>query len=82
MATISFRVDEELKKEAAALYQSMGLDLSSALKLFLVQSVVNRKIPFEIKADELHQIVGDSVTGINMSESFSDIDSLMESLNA
>ncbi|WP_242258315.1 type II toxin-antitoxin system RelB/DinJ family antitoxin [Streptococcus thoraltensis] len=82
MATISFRVDEELKKEAAALYQGMGLDLSSALKLFLVQSVVTRKIPFEIKADELHRIVDDSVTGTNMSASFSDVDSLMESLNA
>lgn len=39
MSTIAIRVDEELKDEATKLYKSMGLDMTSAIKLFLTQSV-------------------------------------------
>ncbi|TFU83674.1 type II toxin-antitoxin system RelB/DinJ family antitoxin [Streptococcus sp. AN2] len=42
---IVIRVDEELKEEATKLYKSMGLDMTTAIKLFLTQS-----IPFTLKA--------------------------------
>ena len=41
-------LDPELKKEAVSLFSSMGLDLSTAISLFLFQSIRERKIPFEI----------------------------------
>lgn len=49
MATITIKVDEKLKREATELYARMGLDMSSALRLFMTQSVNLRKIPFEVK---------------------------------
>lgn len=52
MATITFKIDEKTKKEASELYESMGLDLSSALRLFIKQSLVTRSIPFVIKAED------------------------------
>lgn len=52
MTTITFKVDDEMKKEATELYKSMGLDLSSALRLFIKQSLVTRSIPFVIKAED------------------------------
>lgn len=82
MTTITFKVDDEMKKEATELYKSMGLDLSSALRLFIKQSLVTRSIPFAIKADELTPVFDDVVKGVNMSEEFTDVKSLMESLNA
>ena len=82
MTTITFKVDDEMKKEATELYKSMGLDLSSALRLFIKQSLVTRSIPFAIKADELAPVLDDVVKGVNMSEEFTDVKSLMESLNA
>ena len=42
-------LDPELKKEAVELFNSFGLDLSTAIALFLSQSVREGKIPFEIK---------------------------------
>lgn len=45
---VQFRVDQELKTEADALFKEMGLDLSTALKLFLKQTVNKRAIPFVI----------------------------------
>ena len=41
-------LDPVLKKEAVKLFSKFGLDLSTAISLFLSQSVRERKIPFEI----------------------------------
>lgn len=52
IATIQTRVDAELKKKADALFDSMGLDTTAAIRLFLTQAVIQRKIPFETVAPE------------------------------
>lgn len=49
MSTVAVRVDDKLKDEAAELFQSLGLDMSTAVKMFLIQSVKTQSIPFEIK---------------------------------
>lgn len=51
MPQIAVRVDDELKKEATAIFNELGLDMSTAVKLFLKQSVLTRSIPFEVKLD-------------------------------
>ena len=42
------RVDLETKKEAEDLFESLGLDLTTAIRLFLKQSINQKRIPFEI----------------------------------
>jgi len=49
---ITFRLDETLKKQAEIIYESMGLNMSSALQLFVAQTVARGSIPFVIEADE------------------------------
>ncbi|HEO4756362.1 TPA: type II toxin-antitoxin system RelB/DinJ family antitoxin [Streptococcus agalactiae] len=49
MSTVAVRVDAQLKDEATKLFQSSGLDMSTAVKMFLIQSVKTQSIPFEIK---------------------------------
>ncbi|HEM3628690.1 type II toxin-antitoxin system RelB/DinJ family antitoxin [Streptococcus suis] len=49
MSTVVVRVDDRLKEEAVDLFQSLGLDMSTAVKMFLIQSVETQSIPFEIK---------------------------------
>ena len=51
MPQIAVRVDDELKKEATAIFNELGLDMSTAVKLFLKQSVLTRSIPFDVKLD-------------------------------
>lgn len=46
MAVIQFRVDDELKAEATAVFEKLGLDLSSAMRMFLKRSVDVRGVPF------------------------------------
>ena len=51
MPQIAVRVDDQLKKEATAIFNELGLDMTTAVKLFLKQSVLTRSIPFEVKLD-------------------------------
>ena len=52
MSQIAVRVDDQLKKEANALFNELGLDMSTAVKLFLKQSVLTKSIPFKLALDE------------------------------
>ena len=52
MSQIAVRVDDQLKKEATALFNELGLDMSTAVKLFLKQSVLTKSIPFTLALDE------------------------------
>ena len=50
MATVkmSIRMDTELKKQAEAMFSDMGLNMTTAMNMFLRQVVRQGKIPFEI----------------------------------
>ena len=47
MADFTIDVDEKLKKDAEALFNLLGLDLSSAITMFLKTAVRCDGIPFE-----------------------------------
>ena len=50
--TITLRVNPELKREAEALCEEMGLTLSTAYTMFLKAVVRTRSIPFRVQASE------------------------------
>ncbi len=47
MATLSIRIEEKTKREARKALAGIGLDLSSAVKMFLHQVVIEQGIPFK-----------------------------------
>ena len=51
MATITVRVDDQLKSNFDLLCDMFGLSNSAALNLFMKAVVRERRIPFEIKAE-------------------------------
>lgn len=48
---LNIRVDSNLKKDAEDLFKRLGLNMSSAINVFLTQSVREQAIPFEIHED-------------------------------
>jgi len=44
----NIKIDPELKHEAQELFEKMGLNLTSAINLFLFQAVQEQAIPFRI----------------------------------
>ena len=49
-AVIQTRIDSELKKSAEEVLESIGLDMTSAIRLFLTQVVNQNKLPFRAVA--------------------------------
>jgi DNA-damage-inducible protein J len=52
MALLQIRVDEELKNQANAIYSELGIDISTAVRMFLKKSVQIGGLPFDTKIDE------------------------------
>ncbi len=49
MSTIQLRVDDQIKQRADHLYASLGLDTSTAIRMFLQASLEANGIPFEVR---------------------------------
>lgn len=48
-SAININVDSNIKKEVTELFNSLGLNMSTAINLFLRKSINEGGIPFEIK---------------------------------
>lgn len=50
MATtlVQVRVDDELKEQATNIYDALGIDLSTAVRMFLKRSVMVNGVPFNM----------------------------------
>ena len=49
---ITFRMEEQLKKQAEALFDEMGINMTTALNVFIKATVREGKIPFELVSDD------------------------------
>ena len=52
MAMLQVRVDDNLKEQASILYDNLGIDLSTAVRMFLKKSIQVGGIPFEVIYDD------------------------------
>ena len=48
---IQIRIDAETKKETKKILDSLGIDMSSAIKLFFRQIINARNLPFELRGE-------------------------------
>ena len=46
---LHIRVDDDLRDDAAAIFDSLGLTMSEAVRLFLHRAVVSQGLPLELK---------------------------------
>ena len=53
MATtnLNIRTDKEIKEEAEKIYSSLGLNMTTAINMFLRASIRESGIPFDLKLD-------------------------------
>ena len=72
---LTIRIDDDLKKEAEALFDKVGLTITSAIIIYFRQAVLEQAIPFQIKAktDEspalFHKLI-DSIRAENKAKGF------------
>lgn len=86
--TIQTRIDTNLKKNAENILSSIGLDITSAIRLFLTQCVVQRRLPFQAVAPEepneetiaAMQEAEDIASGKIKSKGYNDVDKMIEDI--
>jgi DNA-damage-inducible protein J len=54
MSTVTVRVDEDTKTSAAAVLADIGLDVSTAVRVFLRQVVLRGQMPVELLQDPFY----------------------------
>ena len=47
-SNINIRIDRETKKEAEILFKDLGINMSTAINLFLKQSIRDQALPFSV----------------------------------
>lgn len=65
---VQLRVEEQLKTEASDIFEQLGLDLSSAIRIFLTRAVQEKGIPFSMKLNTPHY---ESPTAVEIMKDFS-----------
>lgn len=48
MSTIQIRIDQKVKKEANDIFNKLGIDMTTAIKMFLIRVIRQKGIPFNI----------------------------------
>ncbi|HET5543687.1 TPA: type II toxin-antitoxin system RelB/DinJ family antitoxin [Streptococcus pneumoniae] len=83
--SISIRLDSEVKEQAQQVFSNLGMDMTTAINIFLRQAIQYQGLPFYVRLDEnrkLLQALTDLDQNRNMSQSFESVSDLMEDLRA
>ncbi|HGR1369905.1 TPA: type II toxin-antitoxin system RelB/DinJ family antitoxin [Streptococcus pneumoniae] len=83
--SISIRLDSEVKEQAQQVFSNLGMDMTTAVNIFLRQAIQYQGLPFDVRLDEnrkLLQALTDLDQNRNMSQSFESVSDLMEDLRA
>lgn len=83
---MTLRMEPELKEQAASLFKSLGMDLSTATGIFYRQALRCHGLPFEVKLDEPNEVTYVAMASAEKDEDmfgpFDSVAELMEALNA
>lgn len=83
--SMSIRLDSEVKEQAQQVFSNLGMDMTTAINIFLRQAIQYQGLPFDVRLDEnrkLLQVLTDLDQNRNMSQSFESVFDLMEDLRA
>lgn len=83
MANLQVRLNDELKTKADELFTGLGLDTSTAVRIFLTAALEHGGLPFEVKhlpfSQEMSQAIYESRNRVNLNGPY---DTAQEAVNA
>ncbi len=88
MAKVStnITIDAEVKKQAQELFADLGMDLSTAINIYLKKALAEQGIPFEVSREVPNKVtakaIADSENDDDVYGPFDSVEALMEALNA
>ena len=83
---VNIRIDENDKKEFTKLCNTLGLSVTTAINMFVKQSIREQRIPVDLVVrfpnSETMAVIENSRKGIGLSKSYDTVEDLMEALDA
>jgi len=80
MANIQIRISDELKSDAEAIFNDIGISISEAIRLFFKQTVNHGGIPFQLKQkqpnQETLQAFKEAEENLDQLKKYKDVDSI------
>lgn len=81
MSNIQIRIDKAEKEAAKKIFDKLGIDMSTAIKLFLRQTTLRKGLPFLVttengftqeEEDKILRAASEAEKGINVSKKYKD----------
>lgn len=82
-ARLNVRVDKQTKEEAQKIYAALGLNLSTAVNMFLAQTVINNSWPLDkssLISDNIDEARNDALHNHNLTQ-FNSVKELEDYIN-
>ena len=80
----SIKIDAKTKKEAQELFKDLGINLTTAVNIFLKQAVREQGLPFYVGKtkykDEVYQAMKDAEQGKNLSKGYDNVKEMFEDI--
>ncbi|MDD2967557.1 MAG: type II toxin-antitoxin system RelB/DinJ family antitoxin [Desulfovibrionaceae bacterium] len=84
--SMTIRTDAQIKQQAQQIFSDLGMDMTTAVNIFLRQAIRHNGLPFDVRLERLNaasqNAIEESLAGKNLSKPFDSVDELMESLDA
>lgn len=84
--SMTIRMNKDVKRQAQQLFSELGMDMTTAVNIFLRQAILYRGLPFEVSLNTPNmttlRAMDDTVAGKEMKGPFDSVEALMEDLNA
>lgn len=84
--SVTVRLDRNVKLQAQKIYSELGIDMTTAINVFLRQSIRRKGFPFEVSLEIPNKVTQDAMRAAGNNEDmhgpFSSVESLMEDLGA
>ena len=85
MATFTMRIDDDMKREAQADFEAMGLDMATATKMFYKYVIATGKFPFTPEVLEPNKETKRAIKEVEEGKfegPFNTVEEAMDALNA
>lgn len=79
MSTIQIRIDQKLKRQANKIFNELGIDMSTGIKIYLKKVIAKKGLPFTMltengltpqQEEEILQAEKEALMGVNVSPAF------------
>ena len=83
-ASLNIRIDSNVKKQAQELFNALGMDMTTAINVFLRKAIQRQGMPFDVTLDarSTREVMDDIAQGKNLHGPFTSVEALMDDLNA